>query len=42
MSRLVSVLATVRGEQLSEAGTPWSPDEEEAFKAPNRVVRRPG
>lgn len=32
-----SVLATVRGEQLSAAGTPWSPDEEEAFKAPIRA-----
>jgi 3-methylcrotonyl-CoA carboxylase beta subunit len=31
-----SVLATVRGEQLSSAGKPWSPDEEEAFKAPIR------
>jgi 3-methylcrotonyl-CoA carboxylase beta subunit len=31
-----SVLATVRGEQLDAAGTPWSADEEEAFKAPIR------
>jgi 3-methylcrotonyl-CoA carboxylase beta subunit len=31
-----SVLATVRGEQLSAAGKPWSPDEEEVFKAPIR------
>ena len=32
-----SVLATVRGEQLTAAGKPWSPDEEEAFKAPIRA-----
>ncbi|MBS9533455.1 methylcrotonoyl-CoA carboxylase [Mycobacterium sp. M1] len=32
-----SVLATVRGEQLSAAGKPWSADEEEAFKAPIRA-----
>ena len=32
-----SVLATVRGEQLTAAGTPWSADEEEAFKAPIRA-----
>ena len=32
-----SVLATVRGEQLTASGKPWSPDEEEAFKAPNRA-----
>ena len=31
-----SVLATVRGEQLSASGTPWSADEAEAFKAPIR------
>src|ERR1700678_1217038 len=31
-----SVLATVRGEQLTAADTPWSADEEEAFKAPIR------
>jgi 3-methylcrotonyl-CoA carboxylase beta subunit len=31
-----SVLATVRGEQLTAAGKPWSADEEEAFKAPIR------
>lgn len=31
-----SVLATVRGEQLDAAGTPWSADDEEAFKAPIR------
>jgi 3-methylcrotonyl-CoA carboxylase beta subunit len=31
-----SVLATVRGEQLAASGTPWSADEEEAFKAPIR------
>ena len=31
-----SVLATVRGEQLTGAGTPWSADAEEAFKAPIR------
>ena len=47
-----SVLATVRGEQLSAAGKPWSADEEEAFKAPiraavrgpgqSRTIRRPG
>ena len=31
-----SVLATVRGEQLDAAGTPWSGADEEAFKAPIR------
>jgi len=31
-----SVLATVRGEQLEAAGKPWSPTEEDAFKAPIR------
>ena len=31
-----SVLATVRGEQLTAAGKPWSPDDEESFKAPIR------
>lgn len=31
-----SVLATVRGEQLDAAGKPWSPAEEDAFKAPIR------
>ncbi|MEB3032797.1 carboxyl transferase domain-containing protein [[Mycobacterium] nativiensis] len=31
-----SVLATVRGEQLDAAGKPWSPADEEAFKAPIR------
>jgi 3-methylcrotonyl-CoA carboxylase beta subunit len=31
-----SVLATVRGEQLSAAGTPWSADDEAAFKSPIR------
>jgi 3-methylcrotonyl-CoA carboxylase beta subunit len=31
-----SVLATVRSEALEAAGTPWSPDEQEAFKAPIR------
>ncbi|MEB3067592.1 carboxyl transferase domain-containing protein [[Mycobacterium] vasticus] len=31
-----SVLATVRGEQLEAAGKPWSPAEEDAFKAPIR------
>ena len=31
-----SVLATVRGDQLEAAGTPWSSDDEEAFKAPIR------
>jgi 3-methylcrotonyl-CoA carboxylase beta subunit len=31
-----SVLATVRGEQLEAAGKPWSPADEEAFKAPIR------
>ncbi|WP_183754987.1 carboxyl transferase domain-containing protein [Rhizobium sp. BK181] len=28
------VLATVRGEALSRAGTPWSPEEESSFKQP--------
>lgn len=32
-----SVLATVRGEQLTAAAKPWSADEEEAFKAPIRA-----
>lgn len=31
-----SVLATVRGDQLETAGTPWSADEQERFKAPIR------
>jgi len=31
-----SVLATVRSEALEAAGTAWSPDEQEAFKAPIR------
>ncbi len=31
-----SVLATVRGDQLEAAGTPWSADDEEAFKSPIR------
>ncbi|ORX07221.1 carboxyl transferase domain-containing protein [Mycolicibacillus trivialis] len=31
-----SVLATVRGDQLEAAGTPWGPADEEAFKAPIR------
>jgi 3-methylcrotonyl-CoA carboxylase beta subunit len=31
-----SVLATVRGDQLEGAGTPWSAEDEEAFKAPIR------
>jgi 3-methylcrotonyl-CoA carboxylase beta subunit len=31
-----SVLATVRGDQLEVAGTPWSADDEEAFKSPIR------
>lgn len=31
-----SVLATVRGDQLADAGTPWSADDEEQFKAPIR------
>ncbi|HEU4360204.1 MAG TPA: carboxyl transferase domain-containing protein [Mycobacterium sp.] len=31
-----SVLATVRGEQLDAAGTSWSADDAEAFKAPIR------
>ena len=31
-----SVLATVRADALDAAGTPWSPDEQEAFKAPIR------
>jgi 3-methylcrotonyl-CoA carboxylase beta subunit len=31
-----SVLATVRGDQLEAAGTPWSADEQEAFKTPIR------
>ncbi|BDN83626.1 methylcrotonoyl-CoA carboxylase [Mycobacterium pseudoshottsii JCM 15466] len=31
-----SVLATVRGEQLSASGKPWSSDEEDQFKAPIR------
>ncbi|MDM9621231.1 carboxyl transferase domain-containing protein [Rhizobium sp. S96] len=29
-----SVLATVRGEALARAGTPWSPEEEAGFKQP--------
>jgi len=28
------VLATVRGEALSRAGTPWTPEEETSFKQP--------
>jgi 3-methylcrotonyl-CoA carboxylase beta subunit len=32
-----SVLATVRGDQLASAGTPWSAAEQEAFKAPIRA-----
>jgi len=31
-----SVLATVRGDQLEAAGTPWSTEDEEAFKSPIR------
>ncbi|NIL74087.1 carboxyl transferase domain-containing protein [Rhodococcus sp. B10] len=31
-----SVLATVRGEQLDAAGTPWTTDDQESFKAPIR------
>lgn len=31
-----SVLATVRGEQLDAAGTPWTAADEESFKAPIR------
>jgi 3-methylcrotonyl-CoA carboxylase beta subunit len=31
-----SVLATVRGDALEAAGTPWTTDEQEAFKAPIR------
>jgi 3-methylcrotonyl-CoA carboxylase beta subunit len=31
-----SVLATVRGDQLAAAGSPWPPAEEESFKAPIR------
>ena len=31
-----SVLATVRGEALESAGTPWPDDEQQAFKAPIR------
>jgi 3-methylcrotonyl-CoA carboxylase beta subunit len=31
-----SVLATVRADSLEAAGTPWSDDEQEAFKAPIR------
>ena len=31
-----SVLATVRADSLEAAGTPWSADEQEAFKAPIR------
>lgn len=31
-----SVLATVRGDQLEAAGTPWSDDDAETFKAPIR------
>jgi len=31
-----SVLATVRGDALAAAGTPWTADEQEAFKAPIR------
>jgi 3-methylcrotonyl-CoA carboxylase beta subunit len=31
-----SVLATVRGDQLDAAGTPWSTGDEDAFKAPIR------
>jgi 3-methylcrotonyl-CoA carboxylase beta subunit len=32
-----SVLATVRADALEAAGTPWSDDEQEAFKAPIRT-----
>ncbi|EUA33107.1 carboxyl transferase domain protein [Mycobacterium xenopi 4042] len=32
-----SVLATVRAEALEAAGTPWSEQEQEAFKAPIRA-----
>ena len=31
-----SVLATVRGDQVAAGGDPWSPSDEEAFKAPIR------
>jgi 3-methylcrotonyl-CoA carboxylase beta subunit len=31
-----SVLASVRADSLEAAGTPWSDDEQEAFKAPIR------
>jgi 3-methylcrotonyl-CoA carboxylase beta subunit len=31
-----SVLATVRADSLEAAGTPWSADQQEAFKAPIR------
>ena len=31
-----SVVATLRADQLAKAGTPWSSDDEEAFKAPIR------
>jgi 3-methylcrotonyl-CoA carboxylase beta subunit len=31
-----SVLATVRADALEAAGTPWSDDEQEAFKSPIR------
>ncbi|WP_405134614.1 carboxyl transferase domain-containing protein [Nocardia sp. NBC_01388] len=31
-----SVLATVRGDQLDSTGKPWSPEDQEAFKAPIR------
>ena len=38
-----SVLATVRADALEAAGTSWSDDEQEAFKAPIRAaVRRAG
>jgi len=30
------VLATVRGDQVSASGAPWTPAEEEAFKQPIR------
>jgi 3-methylcrotonyl-CoA carboxylase beta subunit len=32
-----SVLATVRGDNLASAGEPWTPENEEAFKAPIRA-----
>jgi 3-methylcrotonyl-CoA carboxylase beta subunit len=31
-----SVVATLRADQLAKAGTPWSPEDEEAFKSPIR------